>query len=89
MRDVTDPKLLDLRGVADLLGVSERTVRNYHQQSERIRREGWKARRRDMPPPDYVFGRSPVWKASTIRSWQKRRPGRGVGGGRPRKEVTE
>jgi predicted DNA-binding transcriptional regulator AlpA len=85
--DVTAPMLLDLRGIAETLGLAHRTVRNYHQAAERRRRQG-APRPGDFPPPDQVFGRTPVWKASTVRSWKQRRPGRGAGGGRPRKEVN-
>ncbi len=85
---VTAPRLLDLRAIADMLGLADRTVRNYHQTAERRRRQGG-SRPGDFPAPDMRFGLVPVWKASTIRSWKKRRPGRGAGGGRPRKEVAE
>lgn len=88
VRDVTAPRLLDLPAVADMLGLTGRTVRNYHQGSERRRRLG-DPRPGDFPPPDMRFGRTPVWKVSTIRSWKNRRPGRGAGGGRPRRRITE
>lgn len=81
---MTAPTLLDVRGIADRLGLSPKTILNYHQTAERRRREG-AARPYDFPPPDLLFGRSPVWKLGTIRSWQRARPGRGAGGGRPRK----
>jgi len=86
---MTAPKLrtdmlLDLSGIAALLGLSVITVRNYHQGSERRRREGT-TRPGDFPEPAQRFGRSPAWELSVIRAWQHARPGRGVGGGRPRK----
>jgi predicted DNA-binding transcriptional regulator AlpA len=83
--DMTAPKLLDVAAVADLLGLEQRTVRNYHHTAARNRRDG-ATRPGDFPEPDAVFGRSPVWKASTIQAWERRRPGQGVGGGRPRKD---
>lgn len=38
-----------------------------------------------LPAPDGRLGVTPWWWPATIRAWQKARPGRGVGGGRPRK----
>jgi predicted DNA-binding transcriptional regulator AlpA len=60
--------------VASLLGVSPRTVASY-------------AARGQMPKPSACpcCGHSPTWLRSEIDSWSNRRPGRGVGGGRPRK----
>lgn len=37
------------------------------------------------PAPDGYTGRTPTWRASTVDEWAKTRPGRGAGGGRPRK----
>lgn len=88
LEGMTAPTLLDIRAVAAALTLTERTVRNYHQLAERRRREGT-SRPGDFPPPDQRFGRTPVWKASTIRQWKTHRPGQGVGGGRPRKEVND
>jgi hypothetical protein len=84
---MTAPKLQDLRGAADLLGMRYETVRHYHQAAERNRRED-RVRPGDFPPPDQQFGRSPVWKTATLLRWQRRRPGRGAFGGRPRKQAT-
>jgi len=89
---MTAPTLLSLAQVAELVGVEYRTIRNYHQMAERRRRESAATgvdvtRPGDFPKPDDVFARTPVWKVSTIRAWEKRRPGRGVGGGRPRKDT--
>ena len=58
--------------VADLLGVKPKSVRTYHQKAERNRREGV-GRKADMPVPDAVFGRSPVWKLTTIKRWVPKR----------------
>lgn len=41
------------------------------------------------PAPDGYTGRTPTWRASTITEWVKARPGRGAGGGRPRKVQPE
>lgn len=78
---MTGAKLLDLDGVASTLGLAYTTVRNYHQAAARRRRAN-QVRPGDFPPPDDHFGRSPVWKASTIRHWRSNRPGQGAGGGR-------
>lgn len=85
---MTSPTFLDLRAVAEMVGVEYRTIRNYHQTAERRRREQ-DVRPGDLPEPDNIFGRSPVWKRSTITAWQRNRPGRGTGGGRPRKMATD
>ena len=39
----------------------------------------------DLPEPDVRIGRTRGWLPSTIDEWNAKRPGRGVGGGRPRK----
>lgn len=38
-----------------------------------------------LPEPDVLIGRTRGWSAETIDEWNAKRPGRGVGGGRPRK----
>lgn len=55
-------KLLTTGQVAELLGVSPSTVTAY------------KAREQ-MPAPDVVYGRTPLWLQSTIATW---RPGEGL-----------
>jgi hypothetical protein len=54
-----------INDVAEHWGVTPQTVRTY-----RSRRRG------ELPEPDAVFGRSPVWKPKTIIDFQ--RPGRGT-----------
>lgn len=39
-----------------------------------------------LPEPDAMVGRARGWLPSTIDEWNAARPGRGVGGGRPRKK---
>lgn len=43
----------------------------------------------DLPEPDVTIGRTRGWLPKTIDQWDAQRPGRGVGGGRPRKNKTE
>ena len=38
-----------------------------------------------LPEPDALIGKTRGWKQNTIERWNSARPGRGVGGGRPRK----
>ncbi|ATU20847.1 helix-turn-helix transcriptional regulator [Bifidobacterium choerinum] len=40
-----------------------------------------------LPKPDAYIGRTRGWKAETVDAWNAARPGRGVGGGRPRKHA--
>lgn len=80
--DETDP-YLDSFEVAKMIGVAYNTVRYYLQQARANRSLGV-LKAADLPEPDRFFGRSPVWRRSTIEAWVKARPGRGVGGGRPR-----
>ena len=42
-----------------------------------------------LPEPDAIIGRTRGWLPETIDRWNASRPGRGVGGGRPRKNKTE
>ncbi|MFT4189799.1 MAG: hypothetical protein QM621_14640 [Aeromicrobium sp.] len=39
----------------------------------------------NLPDPDALIGRTRGWREATIDEWAANRPGRGVGGGRPRK----
>ena len=42
-----------------------------------------------LPEPDVLIGRTRGWLPETIDRWNAARPGRGVGGGRPRKHPEE
>ena len=42
----------------------------------------------NLPEPDALIGRTRGWRPETIDRWNAGRPGRGVGGGRPRKTKT-
>lgn len=56
--------LLTASEVADLLGVQLNTV------------TAWKARKQ-MPPPDQQYGRTPLWRRASIEAWHgKRHPKR-------------
>ena len=81
-------KYLDLAGVADALGVSVGSARTYHTRASANRRAG-EPKPGDLPAPDNTFGRSPVWKQTTIDRFLATRPGRGAGGGRPVKAVSQ
>lgn len=39
-----------------------------------------------LPQPDVTIGKTRGWSQQTIDTWNANRPGRGVGGGRPRKQ---
>ena len=56
--------LLDTAGVAELLGITAKSVRE--QRSRGL-----------LPKPDALDGRSPLWRPETITAWQASRPGRG------------
>lgn len=42
-----------------------------------------------LPEPDAMIGTTRGWLPETIDRWNSARPGRGVGGGRPRKEERQ
>ena len=42
-----------------------------------------------LPQPDALIGRTRGWLPETIDGWNAKRPGRGVGGGRPRKKTSD
>ena len=51
--------------------------------------ETWRVRYDDFPPPDAYVGGYAGWLPSReieLRAWEANRPGRGAGGGRPRKD---
>lgn len=43
----------------------------------------------NLPDADVRIGRTRGWLPSTIDEWNANRPGRGVGGGRPRKRKDD
>ncbi|PJM72371.1 hypothetical protein CS006_10580 [Bifidobacterium primatium] len=42
-----------------------------------------------QPEPDALIGRTRGWLPETIDAWNAARPGRGAGGGRPRKQKKQ
>lgn len=63
----------DTRAVAEYLEVRAETVSRY------------KHRDPTFPAPDIMLSGRPGWLPETIKAWKPTRPGRGTGGGRPRK----
>lgn len=76
---------MDLKAIADRLGITVGSARTYHGRAEQNRRAGT-PKRKDLPPPDGRVGHSPIWEPATIEAWIARRPGRGYGAGRPRRK---
>lgn len=69
MTEPTDlPELLGLADIALVLDLSAASVRTYHTDANRRRRDG-ESLAQDMPAPDMVIGRTPVWKAETVAAW--------------------
>jgi hypothetical protein len=73
------PRYMDLAAIADRIGVSVRSMRVYHQRAK-SNRLGGNLRPGDLPEPDAIYGRTPVWLPVEVEAWILRRPGRGVGG---------
>lgn len=76
--------MLDREAVAAILSVKAKTVSQYLVES----RPPGKYADHPFPKPDGSIGRGPWWKREReqeFRDWAAARPGRGRGGGRPRK----
>jgi hypothetical protein len=75
--DMADPDAdyWTVADIADHWGVTAQTVRTY-----RSRKRG------ELPEPDNIFGRSPVWRPATIIDFQ--RPGQGARTDLPSKEQS-
>lgn len=54
---MAEKKLLTLTEVADALGLSPSTLTAYRCRGR-------------MPQPDAQYGRTPLWKPTTIRAWR-------------------
>ena len=64
--------LLGLADIADLLGLSAASVRTYHTDANRRRRQN-ASLPQDLPAPDFVIGRTPAWKRETVEAWREER----------------
>lgn len=64
--------LLTAEQIAPLVGLTVASARTTHQRAERRRREGLTGPT-DMPAPDARFGRTPVWRRSTVEAWKAAR----------------
>lgn len=84
----TGSPLLSISAIADTFGLAEATVRTYNGQAAQRRRAGT-ARAHDFPAPVDRIGNSPLFDPAAVRDWFDHRPGRGAGGGRPRKRTTQ
>lgn len=56
---------------------------------ERIGSSNPAARGYHLPEPDALIGSTRGWLPETIDAWNAARPGRGAGGGRPRKNRNQ
>lgn len=74
MADLNDPaeSLLSLADIATELGLSPASVRTYHTDATRRRRQDTSLDQ-DMPAPDLVLGRTPAWKRESIDQWKAER----------------
>jgi len=54
---VTEDRLLTALEIAELLGLHPHTVTSYRA-------------RKQMPEPDVTYGRTPLWRESTVRKWR-------------------
>lgn len=81
-------QLLSLADIAEQYALAPATVRTYNGKAAVARRNGT-ARGHDFPPPVDRIGNSPLFDAEAVRAWFDHRPGRGAGGGRPRKSRSD
>ena len=86
---MSDDEYVWIDDIASDLGVGVESVRTYHKRATANRRKAERdddptaIRPGDLPAPDKVKGRTPMWLRSTYEEWKAQRPGRGAGGGRP------
>jgi hypothetical protein len=80
--------ILDSAAVAEALGFATGTVTKYLSES----RPGNRYESHPFPSPDGYVGQNPYWvhdRVAELEEWARNRPGRGAGGGRPRKVAVE
>ena len=70
-------RYLDVADIARMLGVKPESVSQYR----------W--RDPSFPEPDITLSGRSGWREAKIRAWIASRPGRGAGGGRPRRKPAE
>lgn len=82
--------LLNGDAAAAELGIKRASLHRYRVAANRAREAaeaaGVELAADVFPEPDFTFGRSQAWMPSTLHRWRESQPGRGAGGGRPRKE---
>jgi hypothetical protein len=64
--------LLTIGDIAAIVGISQASARTYHTDANRRRRAN-ASLPQDMPPPDLIIVRTPVWRPETIADWRERR----------------
>lgn len=80
------------RGVRLSVGRPEMSTARYlslKEVGERIGTSNPAARGYHLPEPDALIGTTRGWLPETIDAWNAARPGRGAGGGRPRKNRNQ
>lgn len=77
-------ELISISEIAEEYGLAESTVRTMNGQAAQRRRAN-KSRPGDMPALVDRVGNSPLFDRREVRAAFDQRPGRGAGGGRPRK----
>lgn len=84
---MTSPAILDRAAVAARQdpAIGPDTVTTYLARTRRRVAAELDLRPWDLPLPDGYVGDQPYWYEPTIERWEAARPGRGVGGGRPRR----
>ncbi|WP_052615641.1 hypothetical protein [Mycobacteroides abscessus] len=76
--------LVSIAEIAAEYGLAESTVRTMNGQAAQ-RRRAKRSRPGDMPAPVDRVGNSPLFDRQEVTDAFNQRPGRGAGGGRPRK----
>lgn len=66
--DIQPDAVLGLADIATIIGLAPASVRTYHTDAERRRRDG-EPLDSDMPAPDLRIGRTPAWKGETVLAW--------------------